>query len=1063
MVYERRRREDSSWHEAEHSSESIGSQSHHSEYEPSPRISEEEHQRWLQQLEASRELDYFDSLPVFDLPEADSLLEFATNSSHSSEYAPPKSNRARQQPNRAQEEGSGNLPPRKKKENTAHQEQKKQESENPNKLTREEKLEEEKKQKPKKPKPKWLPWLPLGDREAVSGQQSEAPGQPQSTLTQKPPSNITTNSPSEGQKSTAPSDRQKRDGEQARRGAKENRSASNSTTSPIKEANTTPHIPQLAAPPQKQIFIAPDLATARQLNSDLILGKTSEGSVLYTSSHPQSNFSLAAEQGLSTSQLPDSSVNAFSTQQQASATEAIGGVYSQASTTSDSVTTYSENSLKHLSAQIENINHSIEEQILEQKQIVASLMTRSRQSITSATQKSIANWESQHNATITAIDHRASAAREQLTTQYQSVLRGMDEASSRLTPLIDGTLSKTENFFDVQQQRWFDTIDITERGYINRFNKQSPPESENVIGKALEKIDRESYVANWREAKVQATQSVAHHFREQTLTAFEGHFAQLALYRSTVIEGARQLASAKKLSLTTQYQSALALIQQQALSAKAQANRTLTASIKGITQQQQQQLASIDTTEASAKEQIETTGSAASTSITQLGVRLHSNLAKANGKQEQNFHRLAFVFAQQIEQNQKSDVTSLAQVPDAAKAAKAEIKNLEALTQGEIETATNSAIEQLQTPAHQINGVFSKMVSSVSHQQLAAINNYQTSLQQTTSSISNQFDSLSHQTSQAINRTTSSTTKDWATVSDSLWDNLIAVNHNLQGKLELAQSQIWAQKENFNLKLGSQIRQSATSQAALVQPIWKKVALIVVNVVITVAVTVAIAALALSGVGLVAGIGLAALIGAAGGVAKLGITNAIDGKQTTPEEYLKAAGIGAATGVLEFVGARAVVGMGSQLGSGVLTKVEHGIASTAVEALTNTTVELTERLANGEDLTLALLGISVASSLLSTAGGKYIDAQFGEIAQGAAKGAGREGSEEIVDGIGGKVVEQGWKMNTAQWATETVFDAGVETGASAARGEEITLSTWGENLAGGVMGLTRVGFLQRCE
>ena len=65
--------------------------------------------------------------------------------------------------------------------------------------------------------------------------------------------------------------------------------------------------------------------------------------------------------------------------------------------------------------------------------------------------------------------------------------------------------------------------------------------------------------------------------------------------------------------------------------------------------------------------------------------------------------------------------------------------------------------------------------------------------------------------------------------------------------------------------MGKQIRTNAEREASLVQPAWKKIASIAVNIVITIGVTVAIAAGAASGVGLVAGIGLAALLGAAGG------------------------------------------------------------------------------------------------------------------------------------------------------------------------------------------------------
>ena len=100
--------------------------------------------------------------------------------------------------------------------------------------------------------------------------------------------------------------------------------------------------------------------------------------------------------------------------------------------------------------------------------------------------------------------------------------------------------------------------------------------------------------------------------------------------------------------------------------------------------------------------------------------------------------------------------------------------------------------------------------------------------------------------------------------------------------------------------------------------------------------------------------------------------------------------------------------------------------------------------ASGQDFTLALLGISVVSSLLSTAGGKYIDGAFGDIAANGGRRASESGTEAVVEGIREEVVEEGFKIEAAQFVTETAFDTAIETGATVARGEELT---WGKQTA----------------
>ena len=387
-----------------------------------------------------------------------------------------------------------------------------------------------------------------------------------------------------------------------------------------------------------------------------------------------------------------------------------------------------------------------------------------------------------------------------------------------------------------------------------------------------------------------------------------------------------------------------------------------------------------------------------------------------------------------------------------------------ATTTAEIETATANAEQTIHSSAQDLNLGLAKIAPQAAADQQSQLAQYTTGLQQQASTAQTMFATQTNAYGQSVAQRVTMVNHTWQAQSQQLMVNYQNVEGNLTTQLNIAQSQIDQQRHKLVTDMAKEIDIKSAEAAAKVQPGWKKVLKIVVNILITVAVSVAIAALALSGVGIVALIGLAALIGAAGGIAKLAANDLIDGKTSSFKDYLKAGGVGAATGVLEAVGAKAVVGLGGKLGAQVLTKVEHMVLSTGIESVTNTLVEVTESLAQGEDFTLKLLAVSVGSSLLSTAGGKYIDVKFSDIGRGAARGATSGAGDAAASSVGRVATEgvqsgarQGLGREVGQFATETAFDTAVNTGASVAKGEELTWESFGENLAGGVLGRGAAG------
>ena len=107
------------------------------------------------------------------------------------------------------------------------------------------------------------------------------------------------------------------------------------------------------------------------------------------------------------------------------------------------------------------------------------------------------------------------------------------------------------------------------------------------------------------------------------------------------------------------------------------------------------------------------------------------------------------------------------------------------------------------------------------------------------------------------------------------------------------------------------------------------------------------------------------LIGSAGGVARTAANDLIDGTMSSPEEYLKAALIGAGEGILQMVGIKGA----TQLAGKASSELGKWLISTGIEGGADLTTDIGTRLATGQEITPAVLGISASGSLLSAAAG----------------------------------------------------------------------------------------------
>lgn len=814
--------------------------------------------------------------------------------------------------------------------------------------------------------------------------------------------------------------------------------------SPPNNTKTTTTTPQITPPTETPIFIAPDLRTANQSNPQTILGKTQTGAILYTSSNPSQTLGFAQEQDLNIKQLPSNATNAFYSQQQNQADIALSNIAQKATTAKENSAYLSQNSLTRLDQTITSIDSSLPEIINQQQIALTEIMNRSRDSIISAANQHIAGLEARNTAVCAEIDNRAELAVSILQQQRYSALSSIQQTDNQCAYSVNQAINETSQFFQKKENNCFDVVGFMEKTLARKYSKEEPPLAVLPQTQNLEASDRAIYTANWRNAKVQAVTQTASQLRAKITPTFAEHRVKLQTYRTTATEGTHQLANAKKETIDAQYQAQLALINQQAQAAKDHTKELLNQAISNAQQTEQEQLNQIDNQQQQYQQQLDNQAQHTQNSFTQLGVQVKTGLLTHHQKVTENLNQSVSLLQNRL--NPQGDIPALARVPSSAQSIQQEIAHLETITAQEIENSTNTAISQLTEARDTISSQLTGITNLAQTEQNTQLNQYRN--QQKAQSdllwdnysdyvviIGGEFQNIAHQNNQQ-----------WKLFDQELNQEYRGVRKNLNGILETARVQVQKQQDTFERVPSRVMKENATAAASKVQPTWKKFLKIGVNVLITVGVTVAIGALAMSGVGLLAGLGLAALIGAAGGVAKLAANDIIDDTSSSVKDYLKAAAFGAATGMLEFVGGRIIKGLGSQAQKQLLLRLEKGALSTITETVTNTATELIQMWEQGEDISAKTLGIAAGAALASAVGGKFIDLKFSDvedIAQGVTKGLKKE--------VGEKTVKQAWGKKVGQFVTETAFDTGVETGASLAKGEEITAESMLTNVGSAIM------------
>ncbi|HBY79067.1 MAG TPA: hypothetical protein DEG47_19190, partial [Cyanobacteria bacterium UBA11148] len=443
---------------------------------------------------------------------------------------------------------------------------------------------------------------------------------------------------------------------------------------------------------------------------------------------------------------------------------------------------------------------------------------------------------------------------------------------------------------------------------------------------------------------------------------------ELSTSQSEVVKGMREVVTTTRNDLQVKYTAALQELTQSEQSALQMATETLNGQLQGIDQNLTSTLGSLDQMQATQLAQLNSLGQ-------QQKLGINANAEQVTAALQEGVNQattsLQGAFQQFADQAQGMETPNLQVVKSVIAEAQGQLDGMMASTQTSLETGISNSEQGIVQQAQGMLGSINTVGQQAATSSAAVSEEFNTSIAQEVQSATQAFTQLQTGHTTAVNGSAEKTVGEFKNFTTGVQQKLDGVIQNLTGKLTESVTQLEnglrgsLKGSDQNPSIQKAIEDKAKEAADQVQPAWKSVVKVLIDIVITVAVTVAIAALAASGVGLVAAIGLAALIGAGGALLKQGANDLIDGKMSSWQTYATQAGFGAVGGVLQLVGIR-----GADKAAGLLTNtIAKTGAKFGLESAGEMGADITQRLAAGEQFSLAMVGVSFGTSLLGNAGG----------------------------------------------------------------------------------------------
>jgi hypothetical protein len=784
-----------------------------------------------------------------------------------------------------------------------------------------------------------------------------------------------------------------------------------------------------AAPVVKPTYITTKEGI-NQLNPSAVMGELENGMILCESDDAQSVANVD-EAGVPVQKIPENQIYQSREAEKASAELAMSNFMASGSARMGKLSEMGNVINPQISTSLNQGTAEVEAAIAQNQSIINNAFSQSKNQVQTQAATAIEQINTQYTNSVQSIKTSTNAARQRLISEYQTSCQQLTSLQTQTQKDIDQSFTKGETKFRESGTTVAGTVDGVVANKQATFSQQSPPEPSNFVTEFLESFDRDTYVQNWRKAKLDAASKVGSDFKTGLINNAQEKANELGNSKTSVVEGISQLITNKRSELEVKYNSSLQQLNQSEQQALSTASQTRDSQIQGLQQNLNGTMASLDQMQANQLSQIQSLGQQQKLGIETQGQQINVSLQQSVAQGTTNLQLAYQAFAQQAQGIKTPNLQTINQV---ILEAQNQLDQIENITQIALETGINNSSQQLEQQKNQSINTLNNIGQQAPSQGAEIAEQFANSTTEMVASATNTFNELTAGHTKMTQSSVDQTVSDFSQVIDNLKQQIQGVITNLDSKLDESATQLQKGLEGSlkgsdqNPSLTASIDKAAEDAASKVQPAWKSVLKVVIDIVITVAVTVAIAALAASGVGLGAAIGLALLIGAAGGVLKQAANDMIDGKMSSLKDYAIQAGIGGVSGVLQLVGIRGA----DKAFAAINNTVGKYAAKWAIETATDTVIDVGTRVASGEEFSLKMLGSSAASSLLSNAGGDLLKGGFGQL-----------GKKLDVDKVDNKLIKAG-----TEFATDTISETGIDiVDRTLIKGEDFSLGMLGESAA----------------
>ncbi len=795
------------------------------------------------------------------------------------------------------------------------------------------------------------------------------------------------------------------------------------------------------------------------LQPDEIFGSAGNGMVLFQTTNPEQYLSIA-DQGIDIRQVPDEQADQYRETQRLQAEAAIARFVASGRARIASITSMSRTVRPRIQKAAQQTKVSIQAAIEQNRKTITNKLDQAREQVQEKANSVRGQINTRHSSAVAAIRSSTTTARNRLESAYQANIEKLDQLDQSLSSRLDDSLNRGADKFRAKGLEAAGEVDAIADEFKNRFNRESPPEPSNRVTEFLESFDRDTYTENWRNAKKDAADAVAKQYKGGLIENANQKAGELNDTKDEHLQQLQELVNTTRTNLQTQYTSALQGLNQaeqtaiqtadQALNSQLNSlDQSLNAALDGLRQAKTDQLSQLNR---SAKQQQAGVDIKANSVITTLQERINQGAA---GVEE--------ALQEFVAQAQRVESPNLITIQSVTAEAQDQLNQAIATTRSELDTSLKNSEQGLTQEGQQVVDRLNQIGQQAESQAKTNVQEFSTDAAQAEQAATQAFTQMQSGHARMMQSRADQSvagldqvTADASTQVDGFFTNLdtgletsaeelkTGLVDSLEGDSDNQELRQEKGKKQKTDGIRPTIEEEARIAAEQVQPAWKEIAKVVIDIVITVAVVVAIAALAASGVGMVAVVLLAAAIGAAGEVLKLAASDAIDGQGSPWEEYAKQAGIGAVSGVLQAVGLRG----GDKLAGAITNQFGRRTAQAGVEAATDTVIDVGTQVANGEDFSLNMLATSAGMSLLGSAGGEVLSGSFSRLGQRVGRS---DAGQRTASDAGQRAVAEG-----GEFIAEVTVDTGVGVADQMLQGEVFSAgmlaASAGEAALGSVVG-----------